>query len=181
MTHNGSPKKVVFTLNDVQISEILNHGVIAKGFVDHSSNVYKFTHFMSFSIPSSLLTHANESFELCHERFIHINYKYVSYLCDIDMVIGLPNIIFSKGVCQGCILGKHSEREYERFSHERTSAPIDLIHSDIIGNFPHISMIQSKYVLTFINEFSRFCWVYFLKLKSGFFDLFKVFKALVEN
>ena len=78
MTHNGSPKKVVFTLNDVEISQILNRGVIAKGFVDHSSNVYKFTHFMSFSIPSSLLTHANESFKLCHERFIHINYKYVS-------------------------------------------------------------------------------------------------------
>ena len=75
MTHNGSPREVVFTLNDVEISEILNHGVIAKGFVDHSSNVYKFTHFMSFSIPSFLLTHANESFKLCHERFIHINYK----------------------------------------------------------------------------------------------------------
>ena len=78
MTHNGSPKKVVFTLNDVEISDILNRRVIAKGFVDNSSNVYKFTHFMSFSIPSSLLTHANESFKLCHERFIHINYKYVS-------------------------------------------------------------------------------------------------------
>ena len=90
MTHNGSPKKVVVTLNDVEISQILNRGVIAKGFVDHSSNVYKFTHFMSFLIPSSLLTHANKSFNLCHERFIHIDYKYISYFCEIDMVIGLP-------------------------------------------------------------------------------------------
>ena len=42
-------------------------------------------------------------------------------------------------------------------------------------------MIQDKYFLTFIDEFSRYCWVYFLKLKSEFFYHFKVFKALVEN
>ena len=44
-----------------------------------------------------------------------------------------------------------------------------------------MSMSQAKYVLTFIDEFSKFWWVYFLKLKSKFFDHFKVFKALVEN
>ena len=42
-------------------------------------------------------------------------------------------------------------------------------------------MIQAKYVLTFIDDFSRYCWVYFLKHKYKIFGLFKVFKALVEN
>ena len=56
------------------------------------------------------------------------------------MVIGLPNIKFSKGVCQGCILGKHSEHKFERVSHERTSTPIELIHNDVAGPFPHMSM-----------------------------------------
>ena len=97
------------------------------------------------------------------------------------MVIGLPKIKFSKGVCQGCILGKHPEHKFERASHERTSAPLELIHSDVSGPFPHMSMIQAKYALNFIDEFSRYCWVYFLKHKSEVFGLFKVFKALVEN
>ena len=97
------------------------------------------------------------------------------------MVIGLPKIKLSKGFCQGCILGKHLEHKFERSSHERTYAPIELIHSDIAGSFPHMSMIQVKYALTFIDEFSRYCWVYFLKHKSEVFYLFKVFKALVEN
>ena len=44
-----------------------------------------------------------------------------------------------------------------------------------------MSMSQAKYVLTFIDEFSKYCWVYFLKHKFEVFDLFKVFKALVEN
>ena len=97
------------------------------------------------------------------------------------MVIGLPKIKFSKGVCQGCILGKHPERRYERASHERTSAPLELIHSDVAGPFTHMSMSQSKYELTFIDDFSRYYWVYFLKHKSKVFDLFKVFRAFVEN
>ena len=53
--------------------------------------------------------------------------------------------------------------------------------NNIVGPFPHISISQFSYVLTFIDEFSRYCWVYFLKHKSEFFYLFKVFKALVEN
>ena len=44
-----------------------------------------------------------------------------------------------------------------------------------------MSMIQAKYALTFIDDFSRYYWVYFLKHKSEIFGLFKVFKALVEN
>ena len=42
-------------------------------------------------------------------------------------------------------------------------------------------MSQAKYALTFIDDFSRYYWVYFLKHKSEVFGLFKVFKALVEN
>ena len=76
---------------------------------------------------------------------------------------------------------KTPEHKYERARHERTSAPLELIHSDIADPFSHMSMIQSKYSLIFINEFSRYCWVYFLKHKSKVFDLFKIFKALVEN
>ena len=44
-----------------------------------------------------------------------------------------------------------------------------------------MSMIQAKYALNFIDDFSRYSWVHFLKHKSKVFGLFKVFKALVEN
>ena len=96
------------------------------------------------------------------------------------MVLGLPKIIFSR-VCQGCILGKHPEHKYERVSHERTPAPLVLIHIDIFGPFPHMSMSEIKYVLKFIDEFSKYYWVYFLKLKSKVFDHFKVLKPWLRN
>ena len=37
------------------------------------------------------------------------------------------------------------------------------------------------YYVTFINDFSRNTWIYFLRKKSKVFDRFKDFKALVEN
>ena len=95
--------------------------------------------------------------------------------------MGLPKIKFSKGVYQGCILGKHPKHKFEKVSHERTYEPLELIQSDAASPFPHMSMIQDKYALTFIDDVSRYCWVYFLKHKSEVYGLLKVFKALVEN
>ena len=181
MTHTGSPNKFIFSPNEVEITEILNGKFIAKGVVDHISKVCMFSHFLPHSNPSALLIHANEESKIWHEIFGHINYNYIFYLSENDMVIGLQKIKFSKRVCQGCILGKHLEHKYERASNERTSTPLEFIHSDITGPLPHISMSQYKYALNFIYEFCRYCWVHFLKPKTEVFDLFKVFKALVEN
>ena len=86
-----------------------------------------------------------------------------------------------EGVCRGCILGKHPEHKYEKASDEITFAPLELIHSYIAGPLPHMSMNSYKYALTFIDDFSRYFWVHFLKHKYEVFDLFKVFRALVEN
>ena len=116
MTHTGSPKKVIFSPDDAEIIEISNGKVISKGVVDHTSKVYKFSHFLHYSNPSTVLTHDNEESKLWHEIFGHLKYKYLSDLSDKDMVIGLPFIKFSKGLCHGCIVGKHPKQKYERAS-----------------------------------------------------------------
>ena len=82
MTHTGSPKKAIFSLDDVEIIEISNGKVIAKGFVDHTSKVYMFSNFLPYSNPSALLIHANEESKLSNEIFGHINYKYLSDLSE---------------------------------------------------------------------------------------------------
>ena len=45
MTHTGYPK-VILSPDDVDITEILNGKFIEKGVVDHTSKVYKFSHFI---------------------------------------------------------------------------------------------------------------------------------------
>ena len=99
-----------------------------------------FSHFLPYSNPFALLIHANEEIKIWHEIFGHHNFKYLSDLSEKDMVIELLKVKFSKGFCEGCILGKHPEHKFERASHERTSAPLELIQSDVAGPFPHMSM-----------------------------------------
>ena len=82
MTYTRSPKKVIFSPDDFEITEISNAKVIAKGFLDHTSKVYMFSHFLPYSNPSALLIHANEASNIWHEIFGHLNYKYLSDLSE---------------------------------------------------------------------------------------------------
>ena len=82
MTHTGSPKKVIFSYDDVEIIEISSGKVIAKGITDHTLKVYMFSHFLPYSNPYALLIHANEESKLWHEIFGHLNYKYLADLSE---------------------------------------------------------------------------------------------------
>jgi 5'-3' exoribonuclease 2 len=43
------------------------------------------------------------------------------------------------------------------------------------------SLSRYTYYVSFIDDYSRKTWIYFLKAKSEVFGKFKEFKALVEN
>jgi transposase InsO family protein len=43
------------------------------------------------------------------------------------------------------------------------------------------SLGKSLYYVSFIDDFSRNTWIHFIRKKSKVFDIFKEFKALVEN
>ena len=51
MNHTGSPNKVIFSPDDVEINDISNGKVISKGVVDHTSKVYKFSYFSTLLKP----------------------------------------------------------------------------------------------------------------------------------
>ena len=58
---------------------------------------------------------------------------------------------------------------------------LELMHNDVFGLVLIPSLGKSMYYVSFINEFSRNTWIYFLKNKSEAFERFKEFKALMEN
>ena len=51
----------------------------------------------------------------------------------------------------------------------------------MLGPIPTSSYGNARYVLTFIDDFSRYCSVFFLKLKSKVYKIFKAFKAYVDK
>jgi hypothetical protein len=153
---------------------------VATGEVNHQSRLYTFSEFIEPD-SSLLLTHADESSRIWHERFGHLNFRYMQQLSKKILVDGLPDIHFSKGVCEGCVLGKHPQEKFDKGKSQRASTPLDLIHSDLMGPFPHPSINKERFVLIFVDDFSRFTWIYFLRKKSEVFQHLKDFKALVET
>ena len=87
------------------------------------------------------------------------------------MVEGLPSIKFSKGTCKGCIVGKHVERKYDKGKERRDVQVIEFIYSDMMGSLPKPSLGNSRYVLTFIDDFSRYCWLFFLKVNYKVYEI----------
>ena len=79
-----------------------------------------------------------------------------------------------------CKLGKSKVLP---FSSKSTMASncFDIIHSDVWGITPVISHTNIKYFVTFIDDHSRFTWVYLLHSKSKAFDDFQKFMAYVDN
>ena len=97
------------------------------------------------------------------------------------MVEVLPVIKVTTGIGKGCVIGKHPKHKFDRGKANRATSILGMIHSDISGPMPITSMNGSGYLLTFIDYFSRYTWVFFLKTKSEVCEKFSELKALIEN
>jgi hypothetical protein len=82
--------------------------------------------------------------------------------------------------CRHCPLGKSSKLPFFP-SQCNSTAPLQLIHSDVWGPSPVPSISGFKYYVIFIDDWSRYTWLFPLKSKSDVPSIFSHFKALVEN
>ena len=73
--------------------------------------------------------------------------------------------------CTSCKLGKSKVLPFPRHA-SRASQCFELIHSDVWGIEPVASHAHYKYFVIFIDDFSRFTWVYFLRAKGEVFSVF---------
>jgi transposase InsO family protein len=104
-------------------------------------------------------------------------------LCDKKIVIGLPDFsIEQQGVCTGCALGNNAKVAFPSIEH-RFKGILDLIHSNVYVCGPMlVTLVQGNlYYVTFMYDFSRKNWIYFMNTKDEVFSEFHEFNALVEN
>ena len=121
--------------------------------------------------------------QLWHKRFGHLNTRSLRSLAEKDMVKGLPNIIHDgdEVVCEICMRGKQNRESIPKRSLWKSTRGLQLVHSDICGPITPTSESGKRYIINFIDDYSRKCWSYFLTEKSEAFTTFKEFKAGVER
>jgi hypothetical protein len=76
-------------------------------------------------------------------------------------------------ICESCVLGKQKKLSFLKVGRTLRPRKLELVHTDLWGPSPVASLGGSRYYVTFIDDFSRKVWVYFLKNKSNVFETFK--------
>jgi len=77
-------------------------------------------------------------------------------------------------------LTKFSALSFNR-SFSVSSLPFDLIYSDVWGPSPINIKRGSRYYVSFINDHTRYYWVYLMKQCFEFYEIYTVFRALVKT
>ena len=86
-----------------------------------------------------------------------------------------------KKLCSGCMKGKQTVDTFPSQSLTRTSPVLELVHTDVMGPMKTVSKGGTRFVLTFVDDYSRFVVAYFMKHKSEVAARFSEFKAFYEN
>ena len=94
----------------------------------------------------------------------------------IDGLIPAFDMTFDK--CKTYMLTKVTKQPFPSVT--RNSAVLELVHSDLCDFHSTPSLGNKKYVVTFIDDYTRFCYVYLLHSKDEALDKFKIYKTEVE-
>ena len=118
---------------------------------------------------------------LWHFWYGHLNFGGLKTLQQKNMVIGLPQFSSPSEVCEDCVVSKQHRETFPKGKAWRAKKVLELVHSDLCGPINPTSNGGKRYFITFVDDFSRKTWVYFLQQKSEAFEVFKRFKVLVEK
>lgn len=118
---------------------------------------------------------------LWHKRYCHLGEQNLLKIKRNNLVEDFKyNHQQSLDFCGSCIMGKSHRLKFPK-SETRNTELLGLVHSDVCGKIGHKSLSDSEYFLTFTDDSTRYCWVYFLKQKSEVFDKFVEWKSMVEK
>ena len=116
-------------------------------------------------------------YSLWHKRLGHISQERIGRLIKIQ---NFPQLVYDNiESCVDCIKGKLTKTRKKQGA-ARSSDLLELIHTDISGPYSH-SLCGKSFFVTFIDDFSRYGYVYLISHKSEALERFKIFKTEVEK
>jgi len=78
-----------------------------------------------------------------------------------------------------CVKGKQTKNQ--KLGAYRATDVLELIHTDICGPFHTPSWNGQQYFISFIDDYSRYAYLFLIHEKSQSLDVFKTFQVEVEN
>ena len=131
--------------------------------------------------PEAHLLSSNSQAMLWHKRLGHFHTKGLQRMTHFEAVRGLPPLQFSRHTCTGCQFEKHTRTKLPKQTRRLTSHILELVHTDVCGPFRVNSLGGHRFFVTFIDDFSRKMWIYFIRAKSEVLQKFQHFVNLMET
>jgi transposase InsO family protein len=118
-----------------------------------------------------------------HQRLGHLSERNLKKLLTNNMLNGLNFNHHEKlDHCDSCARGKQTRLKIAKTHSTPRSHHIgEVIHTDLGGPMEMPSIGGAKYYLTFLDDYSRMSFIYFIKEKSETFEKFKVFRSIFEK
>ena len=132
----------------------------------------------SVDLSSFRLSHLSSDFYLWHSRLGHVSASRLQFLASTGALGHLKTCDISD--CSGCKLAKFSALPFNK-SLSCSFAPFDLVHSDVWGPSPVSSKGGSTYYVSFIDDYTRYTWVFLMKRRSDFLLVYSNFRALIKT
>lgn len=127
------------------------------------------------------LLNPNSPATLWHKRLGHFHTKGIQRMIHFEAVKGLPHLHFANQTCSGCQLEKHARTKMPKQATHHASKILELVHSDVCGPFKVNSLGGCRYFVTFIDDFSKKIWIYFLTNKNQVLSKFQHFVHLMKT
>ncbi|KAH9726106.1 hypothetical protein KPL70_008133 [Citrus sinensis] len=118
-----------------------------------------------------------DSLSLWHNRLGHVNVRRLHDMANLELIPKHENDMHEK--CKVCAQTKITRSPFPKI--EKTSSLLHLIRSDVCDMHSNPSKGGKKYFVTFIDDFSKYCYVYLLHSKDQVLEKFKTYKNEVEN
>ena len=119
------------------------------------------------------------SFDLWHNRLGHVSHDIIYVLNKLGC-LSITSVLPTPRLCSPCQLSKSKRLSFD-VNLKRSMHVLDLIHCDLWGPSPVMSTDGFRYYAIFIDDYSRFTWLYPMKAKSEFPKVFATFIALVQT
>lgn len=119
------------------------------------------------------------SFELWHSRLGHVSHDTISVLNKLGC-LSISSILPTPRICSSCQLSKSKRLSFNP-NLKRSMHVLDLVHCDLWGPSPVVSIDGFRFYAIFIDDYSRFTWFYPMKAKSDFSKVLATFVALVQT
>ena len=148
----------LFKMNVMVLRNEMNKATTSSAYVIESTNIV-------------------ESTNVWHGRLGHVNFN------SLRRILKLNHIPFDEiqkhNKCETCAEAKTTRAIFPNAF--RNTKPLDLVHSDVCDLSATPSRGGNEYFITFVDDCTKYCYVYLMKSKDESVHKFALFKKEVEN